>query len=366
MKGGGFYDDHSEYQHETARTAAELIAESVAAVRLPPVERAFVVADYGAATGRNSIESLRVAVAAVRARRPAQPVAVIHNDLPTNDWNELFANVAAAGEGTAEPEGPPVVPLASAISFFEPAAPAGSVHLGLSFSAAHWLRDRPDVDVTGGFYFCEATGEARAALAAQADADWTSFLASRAVDLAPGGRLIVQTVGSEPAADGSEAVTARRLLRAMSEVARDLVGAGALSAEAVERYLLPVYARTVEEALAPLGRPDSPVAGLFDVVACRTAAVANPYLERWQADGDANRYARSYAAFVRAFTESSLLEGLFVPGARSAPPGRLLDTYFARLAERFAADPLRDRFEDWTLTVVLERRSAARRRGRRA
>jgi hypothetical protein len=31
------------------------------------------------------------------------------------------------------------------------------------------------------------------------------------------------------------------------------------------------------------------------------------------------------------------------------------DDYFARLTARFAADPERDRFEDWTLTVVLSR-----------
>jgi hypothetical protein len=178
--------------------------------------------------------------------------------------------------------------------------------------------------------------------------------------------LIVQTVGSESASDGEDHVTARRLLRAMHEVAGDLADAGSLSAAAVERYVLPVYARTVDEALAPLTRTGSPVDGTFEVIACETAEVANPYLERWEADGDASTYARSYAAFVRAFAESSLLEGLFVPGARREAPEALLDEYFARLTERFAADPLRDRFEDWTLTVVLERRSAARRRGRRA
>lgn len=51
----------------------------------------------------------------------------------------------------------------------------------------------------GGFYFSEATGEARAALAAQAANDWTTFLSARAADLAPGGRLLVQMVGTDPA-----------------------------------------------------------------------------------------------------------------------------------------------------------------------
>jgi hypothetical protein len=100
------------------------------------------------------------------------------------------------------------------------------------------VRSTPDAVVAEGFYFCEATGGARGALAAQADADWTRFLSSRAVDLAPGGRLIVQTVGTDvgPGAGGPR-VTARRLLLAMTDVARDLVGAGALSPAAFERFV---------------------------------------------------------------------------------------------------------------------------------
>src|SRR5690606_6150734 len=97
---------------------------------------------------------------------------------------------------------------------------AGAVHLGLSFSAAHWLRRQPEVLVPEGIYFPEATGAARAALAAEADDDWTAFLAARAADLAPGGRLLVQMVGTDPApGPAAPRVTGRLLLRAMGEVA---------------------------------------------------------------------------------------------------------------------------------------------------
>jgi hypothetical protein len=149
----------------------------------------FVIADYGSAMGRNSVASVRVAVEALRARRPHQAVAVIHNDLPKNDWNELFANAA---------------------------------------------------------------------------------------------------------------------------------------------------------------RRDA-----FELIECRTDPIANTYLERWRTDHDAAAYARSYSAFGRAFTESNLREHLFSPAGEA---DAALDEYFARLTDRFAADPERDRFEDWTLTVVLARR----------
>ncbi|MGQ0804515.1 MAG: hypothetical protein ACT4PI_11720 [Actinomycetota bacterium] len=358
MKGGGYYDDHSEYQRRVAETGAALIEESVAAVPLPPPDRAFVIVDYGASTGANSLASVRTAAAAVRARNAAQPIAAVHNDLPTNDWNELFANLASRDDSYLTLDGPPVLPIASAISFFEPAVPAASAHLGLSFSAAHWLRTQPSVVVPEGFYFCEAAPDERAVLAAQADADWTAFVAARAAALAPGGRLLVQMVGTEPQTPPAEPqVTGRTLLRAMTEVARELVAEGKLDDAAVDRYLLPVYARTPEEARAPLERAGSPLAGAFTVETIRTDRVPNPYLDQWRADGDATAYGKSYAAFVRGFTESSLREHLFGPGATvQNNADALIDDYFGRLTARFAADPAADAFEDWTLTVVLSRR----------
>jgi hypothetical protein len=331
----GDYDAHSQYQRAVADTGSQRIRDCVGAVPVGGTAP-FVVADYGCATGANSSSAMQTAVDAVRAEGHRVVVA-LHNDLPTNDWNRLFANVSATPDED-------VLHLASAVSFFRPAAPAGSVHLGMSFSAAHWLRDQPDVSVPDGCYFCEATGAARAELAKLADADWTTFLRARAADLAPGGRLLVQMVGTDDAGD----VTARRLLRAVCETADGMVDDGLVDRTALRRYLLPVYARTVEEARRPVARSDVP----FTEVECRTDPVANPYLQRWRSDHDAGRYATDYAAFVRGFTESSLRAHLF---AGAPDVDRAVDELFRRLAARFRADPERDRFEDWTLTVVLAR-----------
>jgi salicylate 1-O-methyltransferase len=331
------YDAHSEYQRAVADAGADRIRSCVAAVSVA-ADQPFVVADFGCSTGANSKTAVDTAIDAVRARHAEQTVVAIHNDLPTNDWNRLFANVTGA------PSEANVLHLASAVSFFEPATPTGSVHLGMSFSAAHWLREPPTVTVPEGFYFSDATGAARGALAAQAEDDWATFLIARGVDVHTGGRLLVQMVGT----DASGNVTARRLLQAMAEIAGAMADDGFVGHDAVERYVLPVYARTVDEARAPLGRADVP----FSEVECRTDPVANPYFRQWQADGDAASYAAAYTAFVRGFTESSLRTHLF-DGVED--PGRALGDFFDRLSMRFREDPERDRFDDWTLTVVLAR-----------
>jgi hypothetical protein len=285
------YDAHSQYQRAVTDTAAELIAQSVDAVPLSSGV-AFVVADYGSSTGANSVAAVRTAIETARGHDAARPVVALHNDLPTNDWNQLFRNLATSPDSYLQLAGPRVLPLASAVSFFLPAAPTGSVHLGVSFAAAHWLREQPKVAVPNGFYFCEATGMAN---------------------------------------DG-------------------IVDRGA-----VRHYVLPVYARTVDEARAPLARVDSPVHDAFTVIECRTDPVANPYFTKWRADHDNAAYARAYPAFVRGFTESSLREHLFVPDATNTDVDAAVDEFFTRLTARFEADPERDRFDDWTLTVVLAR-----------
>jgi SAM dependent carboxyl methyltransferase len=354
MKAGGYYDDHSEYQRKVAASGDELIRNAVARIALPAIGATCVIADYGCSTGRNSILSLRTAVDAVREREATRPIAALHNDVPTNDWNTLFANLASDPASYLHADGPPVLPLASAGSFFEPAAPARSVQLGVSFSAAHWLRTQPTVTVPEGFYFCEATNSARAALAAQAEADWTTFLAARAADLAPSARLIVQMVGTDDGAQPPN-VTARALLQAMAEVAEEMASDGVLATSAVTRYLLPVYARTPGEARAPIEHDRDGLASQFGIEIARVDPVANPYLDRLHTDHDVEAYGKSYAAFVRGFTESSLREHLFEPGTRSGTPDAAIDDFFGRLEQRFAADPEADAFADWTLTVVLAR-----------
>lgn len=354
MKGGGYYDEHSEYQQEVAATGSELVRSAVARTTRPSPGAAYVVADYGCATGRGSAASVRTAVDAVRDGDPERPIVTVHNDMSTNDWNTLFGALASDPDGPWHAAGPPVISFASAISFFEAATPPAFVHLGMSFSAAHWLRAQPTVEVDG-FYFCEATGAAREALANQAEDDWTRFLEMRASDLATGARLVVQMVGTARPTEGEPLVTARELLRAMAAVARTMADDGLLDVKSVQRYLLPVYARTIDEARRPLEKPGA-VASAFTIETVDVAPVANPYLDQYHADGDAGRYAHSYAAFVRGFTESSLREHLFGPGARGAEADARLDEFFDRLEQRFRADPETDAFRDWTLSVVVARR----------
>jgi len=354
MKAAGYYDAHSEYQRRVVEGGDATIREIIEAIDLDAIGGALTVADYGAGTGATSVHSVRTAVAALRERSRELPVLAIHNDVVTNDFTALFGNVAGEGSYLELPGGP-VYAAAAAGSFYSQVVPSATVQVGMCSNAAHWYREQPAVELPGSMYFPDAPRDVRRALADQAAADWSAFLTARSSELATGGRLLVEGIGRTTGPDGSELVSASRLLRVMWKVAEDLSGDGLLDSGVLDGYVFPAYCRSAEEATAPLDA-GSVLAEAFEACSADIDEVANPYWEMLQRDGDRAAYAAAYTAFVRAFSESTMTTHLFEPGARGIDSDKLCDEYFARFEAASAADPDAGRYEAWILRLVLARR----------
>ena len=358
MKGGGYYDEHSEYQRRVAQSGLSSLADLVQGMdglRADPL----TIVDYGCSEGANSIAALRAVVIAIRRRRRDSCVVAIHNDLPTNDFNALFHNLVQRADSYLTVHSGPILPMASPRSFYETVVPRATANVGLSFSSAHWFRETPSSSVPGSICAMDASGPARVTLAKQADNDWTRFLEMRASDLTPGGILFVQMIGTQVDADGTRHVTAERLLRAMYEVAAGMVEQGQLRRDVLDGFVFPTYMRTAGEARAPLERPGSPVTAGFHANIVSVQPVPNPYLDELHKAGDEHDYAERYVAFVRAFTESTLRRALLEPGAVGQSVDTSADRFYTELRRRTAADPQWSVFEDWTLTIALTRTSDA-------
>lgn len=354
MKAGDYYDVHSEYQRRVVEGGDALIRSVVSGLDPDSPAAAFSVADYGAGTGATSVHAVGTAIDALRKHSPRLPVAAIHNDVATNDFTHLFRELSSPN-GYLDRTGAPVFPMAASGSFFSQVVPDGTVELGMCSNAAHWYREQPEVSVPEGMYFSDATGPAREALAEQAAGDWLDFVGARAAELAPGGHLLVQGIGTERGPDGEERVSAARLLSVMWEVAVNLAKEGKLDRGALDRYVLAVYCRSAEEATAPV-REGGPLAEAFEVDTAKVDEVANPYWEMLERDGDREAYAEAYTAFVRAFAESTMMEHLFEPAAKGIDPKLVCDEFFSRLRSASAADPEAGRYEAWILRLVLTRR----------
>ena len=139
-----------------------------------------------------------------------------------------------------------------------------------------------------------AEPNARRAFTQQAALDWQDFLAFRGRELAPGGRLVVLTLGVDDTGLPGFAGVMQALLAAL----HGLVDAGTLHPEEVARMAIPTVGRTEEEfraLFAPSGRFEG-----LSVERLETFTAEDQFWARYRHDGDAAALGASWAGFARA------------------------------------------------------------------
>lgn len=328
MEGGGAYNRNSRVQASGLAPAIDWFAEAAAAASTEgtgPV----VIADYGSSEGLNSLAPVAAAIAALRPRiGPTRAISVLHTDLPGNDWGALFALLAADPGSYLAPN---VFPAAVGRSFYEQILPAASVALGWSSWATQWLSRIPGPIPDQVQVAFSRDPAARTAYAAQADADWRAFLAARAAELVPGGRLVVLTMARDAGGDFGYGP----LLAALYAALGDLVAEGLVRPEEKARMAIPTVGRGAAELAAPFA--DGGALGL-GLARLEVFAAEDRIWADYAASGDAAVFGVRWASFSRASvfpTLAAALDGPEAPARRSAFVARLADG----LADRLAAAP---------------------------
>jgi hypothetical protein len=353
MKGAGYYDQHSGAQLSTFEALRDWVGDAVANLPLPALAHSVTILDLGSSQGRNAISLMASIVAGLR-RRTDGPIQTIYSDLPSNDFNRLFANLdEARGAGVF---GAGVYPGAVAGSFYGPLMPEGSVHFATSFNAIQWLDRLPAVPMPDSVVYRRpdplrpaqgASPEVVAAFTRQAEQDLDRFLEWRARELVPGGKLLLAAPG-----DTEGARICDGLSDVMNDACLDLVAAGRLKREDYERLTIPVYFRTVEELLAPLERAGSPVCGAFAIDRTLAREVPAPFQITFGRDGDAEAYAEAFTSFFRAFSEPVVRAALHSPESNVGT----VDCLYERIRARLFAEPKRYSWRMILVAALLTRR----------
>ena len=353
MKGAGYYDLHSGAQLSSIQALQGRVDDAVAHLPLPAAAQPVTVLDLGSSEGRNAIRVMATIAAGVR-RRTGQPLHTIYSDLPSNNFNQLFANLEDARRAGLFPAG--VYPGAVGGSFYEPLLPPGTVHLATSFNAILWLDRLPAVPVPDFVAYrrphpprpgLSVSPEATAAFSRQAEQDLVRFLECRARELVPGGKLLVATPG-----DTDESRVSDGLFDVFNDACLDLVAAGRLAREEYERLTMPCYYRTVAELLAPLEREDSPLRDAFAVDRAEAVEVPTPYIVEFRRGGDVAAYAGAYTGFLRAISEPVVRAALEQPEGEAAT----VDCLYERIHARLLAEPERYSWRYIQVAALLTRR----------
>ena len=270
--------------HPAALDTARLFADE-------PVLR---VVDLGAADGVNSHGLIRD----LMAERAGRPLTYALVDLPTNAWAVAADHLRHAfgvardgpgviltpGLGDAGPvadvgtgvhwESPEahreacrralerIPPPAAVISFAgialeqAPCLPPGTVHIAVSGTAMHWVAQAAGLASTGSVFpgYPDHEDEAeRQAWRVTAARQWERMLEMRAIELAPGGRLIAALPAS-PAPDPERTGLYVEIIGDMNRMLSDWCRAGRIGAATVAAVVVPVWMRTLDEIRAPSRR----------------------------------------------------------------------------------------------------------------
>lgn len=349
------YDANSSQQLSTVRKAAELLGRLVETIG--PVEPEFRMVDYGCGPGTSAVETVRPVVEAYRRLSPHGRLAVCHADQPGNDWNGLFA-LASGPRGYGA--GDPALRREAAVgSFYRPMVAAGSVTLGTCFTASHWFSRAVSVDSPGTVSVYDLTGPARAQVAAQAEADWTTFLRRRSEELEPGGRLLVSGLATPSDARDLQEVVEKGngYLAAVQTVAESMAAEGLLDRALLDRFVFPSWFRTAEELRQPLEQVPA-LRRALEIESLTVVPATEKREDTFAAHlNDPARYAALVAGLVRGFADSTLRSQLFGPSAaNAAAAGRLAEEFFGRLTGLIEAAPERYTAIYWISTLVLRRR----------
>lgn len=288
------YTASSRLQASGLRSGIELFEQAARRVPLPPPPRAIAIADYGAATGYNSLLPIGSAIRALRTRtRADHPILVAHTDLPGNDFTALFTTIAEDPDSYLA-EHAAIYPTAVGRSFYQQILPSESVALAWSSWATHWL-SRVPAPIGDHIHIAHSGDEAaRRAFARQAALDWHDFVAFRGRELAPGGRLVVLTLGLDAAGLPGFAALMEALLASL----RHLADEGVLNSGELARMVIPTVGRTEKDFLAPFA-PSGRFEGLsvehldlFDAV--------DLFWSRYLVDGDRAKLGAAWSGFARA------------------------------------------------------------------
>ena len=330
MKGGGYYSKATIGAKHVIDNAAHLIFDSLARMNPKDDGTTFTLADMGCADGGTSISTIGEILKFIREKTPSRPIQMVYTDLPKNDFSQVFQNVHGQTDMKTYIEDiDDLYVFSSATSFHKPIFPAGSLNLGISATASHYVSEQPCI-ISDHIHMVGSTGEERAAYQEQGRLDWERMLLNRARDLAPTGRLALFNFGIDEKGRYLGSTGGVNMFDTFNLLWKSLINDGIISEEEYLNTNFPQSYRTVEEFTAPLEDENSCVykAGLR-IEHVETRVVTCPFAEDFKRHGDSVKFAKEYIPTLRSWSEATFANGL---SDRRSPDEqrKILDNFYGK------------------------------------
>ncbi len=311
MSAGGLYSLATVGAKHVIDAATPMVIDAINGLPPESITSGFTFSDMGTADAGTSLSMVASAIDAVTARAPNAPISIIYSDQPRNDFNALIANVYGLGPfDTYIDRRDDIYPLVSGTTFYQQIVPAGTLDIGFSATAMHWLSSKV-CNISNHVQAVGAKDEELAAFRAQAHRDWREILLHRARELKPGGKLVLINFARDQQGRYLGNTGGVNMFDTFNQIWLDFLEQDRITRHEYENMTLPQYYNTIEEFSAPLQDQNDAVfqAGLrLDHI--DTRIVKCPFAESFTGHGDAERFAREYIPTIRSWNESSFFNAL--------------------------------------------------------
>jgi len=340
MKGAGYYSKATIGAKHVMDNAAQMVLDAVD--RMDPADGngVFRVTDMGAADGGTSLDMWRRVLAKVRDRAPDRPIEIIYTDLPRNDFSQVFQIVhGLTGEATYLDEVSDVHAMASATSFHQAILPEGTLDLGFSATASHYITAVP-CNINDHVHMVGATGDTRQAYEDKGATDWDNMLAKRGAEMKLGARLCLFNFGIDCDGQYLGNTGGVNMFDTFALHWRGLVDDGIITEEEFANTNFPQVYRSQGQFVAPLNDKNSASfkSGLrLEHVESRV--VRCPFEQHYsEQGGDPIKFAAQYIPTLRSWSEPTFANGL--SHERSpADRARIIDSFYQRYEAMVAENP---------------------------
>lgn len=337
MSGGGLYS-------LATKGAKDVIDRSIPRVltaldNVPsPAKGHWNFSDMGCADGGTSLTLWRSVIDKIRSS-DSTDIQIVYADQVHNDFNALVQILHGHTQFESYlPHSENVNVLESGASFYSPILPAGSLHLGYSATAMHWLSRKP-CDISDHVHMVGASGSEYDQFRDQARSDWQTILLHRARELKPGGRLVLVNFCRDDNNHYLGNTGGINMFSEFNRIWQSFVDDGVVTAEEYRSMTLPQYYNTKEEFSEPLLDQSSPVyASGMRLVDIETAIVECPFARDFREHNNASKFAKDYIPTIRSWNESTYFAGLN-QGRSLAERQEIIASYYQTYQHEVESNP---------------------------
>jgi len=307
----GSYNTNSKPQLAAIDLSISFIDQAIDAFDIDnsSLTNSLIIADFGTSHGANSIYAMKLIINYLREKKKdyREPL-IIHNDLPTNDWQTVFQLLIKDNSYKA---------VANGHSFYEQCLPNNSLSIGYSSTSIHWLSKKP-CNISTHCVSLFATDDELIAFKSQARTDYMNFLENRSRELIPGGILILAI----PSLNNQGQCGNQNVKNLLYKCAQEIC----LTSEELFNYTIPSHIRSYDECI------DENIFNQYSfqlIKAKLCNASKNLYQQQELGQITLDQFAQNRTEFMRPWCEPILRTALEINKKRSKEEiDQLLNQYW--------------------------------------